>query len=662
MSGPPSEPQEHPLSAFLRRQRDDIVAEWARAVCALPVARDLVRPRLIDHVPFLLDCIADDIDAMACGRAPTSEPDAADRHALERLGAGYDLNELVAEYSILRDTILVLIEQWQVVREPGIRLLHAAIDRGIGASVARYVQSRGRTLEALDRLSSFSLAARSLEELLQGLLQVFLEAAPSAETASILLCEGDELVLRAAVGLEQDIQQSFRLAIGEGFAGTIAARRAPLSLRDAANDPLVRSPVLKAVGIRALFGAPLLEDGRLVGVAHMGSAKVDEFTGEDRRVFLALARRAAAAIEQHALRDALDAERRRYSALVENLDHAVVWQADASSLRFEYVSSRAEHVTGFPSDAWLADPNFFERHVPEEDWPRLSALFDHCASAFADGLVDHRFRRRDGRELLVQTGVHCTKVSGRPMLQGVMVDVSALRDALHAREEVLSVVSHDLRNPLSVITLNAGLIVGALQAEQRFVRQRRSAEVILRTVTRMARMIDDLLDMASIESGRITVHRSTEDSRDLIDEAIANFASAAADNGVALSADLDTELAPVLCDRDRVMQVFSNVLGNAVKVTRAGGAITVRAAAQDGFVRFSVQDTGPGIRKEDLGAIFERYYRGATGKYRGLGLGLAIAKGIVAAHGGEIWAESEFGAGSTFHFTLPAEGPQPEAT
>lgn len=512
-----------------------------------------------------------------------------------------------------------------------------------------------RILQALDGMSVAALRARSIDELLQRLLEVFVHWTATVDTAMISLCEDDRLRVRAAVGLDDEVQGGFELAIGEGFEGTIAAQARPLFVQNASSDPLVRTPSVREKGVRALYGAPLLHDGRVLGVAQVGSLSADELSEADRRLFDALVSRAAVAIAHHLARQELDAERQRFLDLLNHLDHAVVWEADPRSLRFMFVSERAQVVTGFGPEVWLNDPEFWQHHVPAEDWPRLSALLDRCEESRSDGLCEHRFRRRDGREILVQTGVHCGAFEGGVRVQGVTIDVSPLRDALRARDDVLSVVSHDLRNPLAVITLNAAMIAGALQAEPSFVRQRRGAEVILRTVTRMARLIDDLVDIASIEAGNLSIRRSTEHPGEIIEEAVATLESAAAENGVLLRSETGAGLPQVICDRDRVIQVFTNILGNAVKVTPEGGAITVRAERTGGFVRFSVQDTGPGIAEHELDVIFDRFRRGRAGAYKGVGLGLAIAKGLVAAHGGEIWAHSKLGAGSTFHFTLPAE-------
>ena len=185
-------------------------------------------------------------------------------------------------------------------------------------------------------------------------------------------------------------------------------------------------------------------------------------------------------------------------------------------------------------------------------------------------------------------------------------------------------------------------------------RTRKAAETIQRSATRMSRLIDDLVDFAGIQAGRLAVHKERHSTRELIDEAIENFAAAAAERGLELVADVPPSPPELSCDRDRVVQVLSNLLANAVKVTAAGGRVVVSVAARDGEVELAVSDTGPGIAADDLPHLFERYWRSKDAGYEGTGLGLAIAKGIVEAHGGRISATSRVGVGTTFTVVLPS--------
>ncbi|HYO53930.1 PAS domain S-box protein [Archangium sp.] len=231
------------------------------------------------------------------------------------------------------------------------------------------------------------------------------------------------------------------------------------------------------------------------------------------------------------------------------------------------------------------------------------------------------------------------------------------QQATHARDEVLAVVSHDLRNPLNVIALGASYLLKHLPEGAEGTSWRKQVELMRRSADRAVHLIQDLLEVAKIESGRLAMERGPEDVGRLLDEVIEQHRPLAEARGLLLERELEAEPPPVLADRSRVMQVFSNLIGNALRYTPEGGRITVRTRREGRFVRFSVSDTGKGIAPEHLPHLFERYWQ-TKGSREGAGLGLPIAKGIVEAHGGHIQVESEPGKGSTFSFTLPvAEAP-----
>ncbi len=224
------------------------------------------------------------------------------------------------------------------------------------------------------------------------------------------------------------------------------------------------------------------------------------------------------------------------------------------------------------------------------------------------------------------------------------------QQATRARDDVLAVVAHDLRNPLNTVTMAVSLMLETTPPER--VEERRQVEIVRRAADRMNRMIQDLLDVKRMESGRLTTDLKPELPETLINDTIDMLRPLATGGTIRLEADIEDGLPPVLADAARVQQVLSNLVGNAVKFTPRSGRITVCAEHIDGEVRFGVIDTGPGIPAEQLPHIFGRFWQ-AKSDHRGIGLGLAIAKGIVEAHNGRIWVESHVGLGSTFYFTLP---------
>jgi len=224
------------------------------------------------------------------------------------------------------------------------------------------------------------------------------------------------------------------------------------------------------------------------------------------------------------------------------------------------------------------------------------------------------------------------------------------QEAVRARDSVLGVVSHDLRNPLTAVLLNADAIL----QDPTLSLPEWAADglgMIVRSAEAMEHLIRDLLDVARIESGQLRVSPRPHDPGRLVLDATELFTPLAEERGVHL-VGIPPERAPLVrADRDRALQVFSNLVGNALKFTPPDGVVTVGAAADGGAVRFWVRDTGPGIPESEFPFLFDRFWQG-SGRREGAGLGLPIARGIVEAHGGRVWVESEIGVGTTFHFTL----------
>ncbi|MDQ3280567.1 MAG: ATP-binding protein [Acidobacteriota bacterium] len=228
------------------------------------------------------------------------------------------------------------------------------------------------------------------------------------------------------------------------------------------------------------------------------------------------------------------------------------------------------------------------------------------------------------------------------------------QQAVRAREEVLAIVSHDLRNPLSAVSLGAAL----LQTSEALAEEdREQLDTIEVSAKRMNRLIADLLDVTRLEGGkRLPIETAPVEVADLLGEVAEIFRAQASVSSVTIAYDADAQVPAVRADRHRIMQVLSNLIGNAMKFTPPGGRIDVRATVEEQQrVLFTVADTGPGIPASNLSDIFSPYWQAKRTERMGAGLGLPIAKGIVEAHGGRIWVESEQGNGTQFYFTLPVD-------
>ena len=223
-----------------------------------------------------------------------------------------------------------------------------------------------------------------------------------------------------------------------------------------------------------------------------------------------------------------------------------------------------------------------------------------------------------------------------------------------AREEVLRIVAHDLRNPLGTILMSADLLSEPFLPDEQRAKQ---AAVVRRTGARMNRLIQDLLNVARIDTGGLSAEMKPTPPVLLIANAMELMQPLAAAKSLELLTAVTDVMPDVNADTERIGQVFSNLIGNAIKFTPSGGRITLGAVLADGRVWFSVTDTGPGIPPEQVARVFGPFWQARRSDHRGIGLGLTIAKGIVEAHQGQIGVDSEVGVGTRFFFSLMIGGP-----
>jgi signal transduction histidine kinase len=229
--------------------------------------------------------------------------------------------------------------------------------------------------------------------------------------------------------------------------------------------------------------------------------------------------------------------------------------------------------------------------------------------------------------------------------------LSSSNDALDLRDEFLALVSHDLRNPLSAIALNTQLLERLVSSgDPRLSRISRS---LAASIAQMQRIISDLLDLAAIQAGKLSVHLIPGDVRTPIEEAVEASRSIAVEKSITLEVVIGPEPLPARFDPGRIVQVLENLIHNALKFTPAGGRISVEGRSGGDFVEIRVRDTGPGLQPEEIAVIFDRYRQVEKRGRKALGLGLYISRSIVESHGGRIRAESAPGEGSMFLFTLP---------
>lgn len=217
--------------------------------------------------------------------------------------------------------------------------------------------------------------------------------------------------------------------------------------------------------------------------------------------------------------------------------------------------------------------------------------------------------------------------------------------------DTVSTISHDLRNPLSVIVVSARMLLRSLPQD---APGRRQIDAITRAADEINQLAQDLVDAMSIETGSLRIGTAAHEVAPIVDKALELVAPTVALKPLEIAKEVPNDLPPIACDRERIVQVVANLLGSALRFTPKGGRITIRAVPSGSEARFSISDTGPGIPSEHQPLLFARHAPARRPMGQGMGLSAFVTKGIVEAHGGTIWVESEPGQGSTFFFTIPS--------
>ncbi len=428
---------------------------------------------------------------------------------------------------------------------------------------------------------------------------------------------------------------------------------------------------LDALGASALAILPLLVLGECVGALAIAFPAPRPFSPDDEHLFELvsgwLACQAKLALASHQL----TTERAFFQRVLEHAPTAIA--LFDRSLNFRLVNRAWTTLTGVKAD----DAVGHDYHSVFPDAPRpaskVIAAFDLGSIIKAeaspwDGLGGDTGRRFDLTycPVLDSTG----NVAGVLMVANEVTErmqvidlqrkqLEALSSAEEAKDQFLSVLSHELRTPINSVTgfgslLLEGVPVEPLPEQMQFLRK------LLQGAEQLVGIVDDLLDASRIAADRLKLYPVHFEFRDEVDRTVERLRPAAEDKGLDLRVDIPEDLPPIMADDRRVTQILANLLSNAVKFTPAGGAVVLRARSDGGHLLCEVQDTGQGVSPEQLPYLFERFTQAdmtTTREFGGLGLGLALVKALVEAHDGQVGADSLLGAGSTFWFTLPVGGP-----
>jgi signal transduction histidine kinase len=724
------------LAGFVRSHRERILAEWRRAARPPGRAGGSGALALSDDLPRILDDLAAVVEASPAAGAAL--PPNVGALGLHPLASGFELDQAVGEYALLREVILRLWARTAPVHplQP-VQVLDAALDRAIASAVALHTAERKRSQDeqratelhdrAIQQETIADLGARALAgddvDALLGVAAARVAEVLGVDLAIVGEVVGDRLRVRAGSGWREGAVGQAELPLpSDSLPGLALARREPAVVEDVRATPGHQfAPIVASHGAVSGASVPLEHGGRhgvlsvyarkprsfrsfdiqflqavgsLLGVAldraqALAATRAGEVAarrGEERLHFLA----EASALLASSLDVGRVAQRLTDLAVPRIADWclldlvatdgaihaAAISSDDPNPLRLERVKEyRSTHplradapygiATVLRTGASLLLPHVSHEELraiaPDEQYVRW------VAEAGLRSILAVPLRGASATLGILSFGTsHSGRVLGeeeRDLAQALAARAAlALENArlyeeaqraVRLREHVLAVVSHDLKSPLSAIGLTAQLLARKLAADPGVLRSLANIES---AASHASALLRDLLDMASIQAGRLAVTAEPTDPGEIAGDALEQLAPVAQERGVTIS--LEGRGPPVLADRGRLVQVLGNLLGNAAKASARGSAVTLRLTEVAGGVRFEVVDTGVGIAPEDLPRIFEAYWSaqhapGAPARERGSGLGLVIAKGILDAHGASLEVESTLGRGTTFSFTLP---------
>jgi PAS domain S-box-containing protein len=576
---------------------------------------------------------------------------------------------------------------------------------------ARRAEAEAATerLRAIQTVLDVALTHLAMDELLGELVARVTDVMRADTGAILLLDESDQaLTVRATRGLEPARDRGLRIPLGRGFAGRVAAERRPIIVPDAATAEIV-SPVLRARGVRSLLGAPLLLEGRVLGVLHVGTLALRHFTDEDAAVLQVVAERAALALdrsrlyaaERQARAEAEEARRNSLflaeagSALAASLDEdttlrtvarlAVAHLADLCLIDAPGDGGAPRRVASAHVDPAVdRDPALEQRRLPpapDGSDPLAGVLSTGRAARGTGGGLAYMVVPMLARGRMVGAIAFVREAPGPEYGAGelALAEDLARRAALAAdnarlyeeaqqanqtKDEFLATLSHELRTPLTAILgWTRMLQMGRLDPG----RAARALETIERNARAQVKLIEDLLDVSRIVTGKLRLDVWTVDLVRVTEAAVDSVRLAAQAKTIRIDTALDPSVT-VLGDAHRLQQVIWNLLSNALKFTPKGGLVEVRLERVYDEARLSVRDTGRGIPTGFLPFVFDRFRQAdssMTRTYGGLGLGLSIVRELVELHGGRVEvASAGEGHGATFTVVLPLSGArrrEPEA-
>jgi PAS domain S-box-containing protein len=528
---------------------------------------------------------------------------------------------------------------------------------------------RSRDLAALLTLSEVATQSLDIDEILNDTLDKSLEILGfDVGFIRTLDPENKSMLVRVARGLRSPEFLTGIAPIGterRNVSRIVFETKEPYCCTDIRKNPIYKNRSMEREGVISTAAAPVMSKNRVLGIMVVGSRRLHRFRKREITLLMAFGSQLGAALENAELYQQVNKSRAYIENLLENAGDVIV-STDLED-RILTWNRGAEIIMGY-SKAEVIGQHLTILLPPE----RFHELEEMRAKVEISGTlrdIEVRSKRKDGGMIYLSLSVSPIRdVEGRIVaFLRVAKDVTEkrryerrLKELDKMKSDFVSNVSHELRTPLTSIKGSVDNMLDGLTGSLN-EKQVRYLARIKSNADRLSRLINDLLDLSRIESGRVEVRSTTLSLIALAEEVAEHLKSLAAEKLIRIEVKSPNPKLTVWADRDKVTQVLMNLIGNAVKFTPQNGKVTVALAKNgDDYVQISVDDTGPGILPEEKNKIFSKFYQFANiekEKPKGSGLGLVISKALVEMQGGKIWVESELGRGSTFYFTLLAQQP-----
>ena len=535
----------------------------------------------------------------------------------------------------------------------------AALERASLEEAEHRASTLARELQRVSALLAADLEPRTV------LRQIVAQASDllKADACTLRLLEGGELVARAVLGDASDLLSDRRSLASDPVAAETLAGPAPVAIPDLTADPRVADdPIVRDAGLAAYLGVPVqTADGEIQGVLAVYARTPRSFRADEVDGLAALASSAAVALRNALLYERVAQEKDAGEAILAQVADAIV-ASDADD-RITRWNAAAERVTGMRARRVLGRElgELLRSELGDSDGVARAALA--AAAAGTSAPLEVRLER-GGRDIWLSITAASLR-DPREELPGTVFairDVSDERRLDQVKSDFVATVSHELRTPLTSIY---GFAETLLRADTTFGEDDRATFVryIATEAERLTRLVDGLLSATRLEAGAVQLALGPVDVPALVRE----VATAAKGRSERHKVKIGVPTQPVyaMADQDRVRQVLINLVDNAIKYSPSGGEVKVQARARGRLVEIRVSDQGIGISELDQRNLFRKFFRvdaSQRGGIRGVGLGLFLVRGFVAAMGGRIWVESELGKGSTFVVELPATEQEPTAT